>query len=160
MNKYSAFLLAGLVACATDPRTGDDQGDDCVEPTTAVSTVAGSGEPGYKDGNRCVARFTNPVNCAYRDGKIYVADFDNGKIRVVDAATGDTSTLINQQGFQKPFGMTFAPDGTLYVSTDKNPQGQQNTMSGSIWRISVGAKTAQPLAVGIGRPRGLTFYNG
>jgi sugar lactone lactonase YvrE len=152
-----ALLLAGLAACATDPSTpGDDMpGDDAPPFTNGVSTLSGHAEAGYVDGPRGTARFANPVNCAYRDGKVYVADFDNSKIRVVDAETGQTSTLISQQGFSRPFAMAFAPDGTLFVSTDRNPQSQQGIMTGTIWRVDVAAKTATPLAPDIGRPRGI-----
>src|SRR6188508_1490728 len=98
-----AFLLAGLAACATDPSMGDDTGgdDDLGPMTNGVSTLSGHSEAGYVDGPRGKARFANPVSCAYRDGKVYVADFDNNKIRVVDAETGSASTLISQQGFQR-----------------------------------------------------------
>jgi len=58
-------------------------------------------------------------------------------------------------GFQRPFGMAFAGDGTLYVSTDRNPQGMQGPLSGTLWRIDIVAKTATPLLENIGRPRGL-----
>jgi DNA-binding beta-propeller fold protein YncE len=51
--------------------------------------------------------------------------------------------------------MTFAGDGTLYISTDRNPQGQQGPMTGTIWKIDIVAKTATPLVENIGRPRGL-----
>jgi sugar lactone lactonase YvrE len=162
MLKTSAVFLLGLVACGTD---NNGPGDDVVDPddvppfTEGVSMLSGHADPGYVDGKRGVARFNNPVNCAYRDGKVYVADFDNGKVRVVDAETGETSTLINQQGFQKPFGMVFAPDGTLYVSTDKNPQSQQSAMTGTIWRVDIAAKMATPVAIGIGRPRGLAVMS-
>jgi len=160
------FLLAGLAACGTTTATGDDDdttpgddtpGDDAPPLTNGVSTLSGHADPGYVDGKRGVARFNNPVNCAYRDGKVYVADFDNGKIRVVDAATGQTATLIAKQGFQRPFGMAFAPDGTLFVSTDRGPQGEMGPMAGTIWRIDVAAREATPIAVGIGRPRGLAI---
>ena len=154
-----ALLLAGLAACATDPSMGDDMpGDDDAPPfTNGVSTLSGHADAGYVDGPRGTARFANPVNCAYRDGKVYVADFDNNKIRVVDAETGQTGTVISKQGFQRPFAMAFAPDGTLYVSTDRGPQNEQGMMAGTIWRVDIGAKEATPVAPGIGRPRGLVF---
>lgn len=155
-----AFLLAGLAACATDSSTGDDMpGDDAPPFTNGVSTLSGHADAGYVDGPRGTARFANPVNCAYRDGKVYVADFDNNKIRVVDAENGQTSTLISQQGFSRPFAMAFAADGTLYVSTDRNPTGQQGIMTGTIWRVDIGAKTATAIAPDIGRPRGIAVLS-
>lgn len=164
MRKTLGFALSALLAaCASDsdpsstPDGGDTpvDGDDTPPFTDGVSTLSGHADAGYVDGKRGVARFANPVNCEYRDGKVYVADFDNGKIRVVDATTGDTTTLISQQGFQRPFGMAFAPDGTLFVSTDRSPQNESGAMAGTIWRVDIAAKTATPIAPNIGRPRGL-----
>jgi DNA-binding beta-propeller fold protein YncE len=97
-----------------------------------MSTLTGTAEAGDVDGARNMARFADPVNVVYRDGRLYVADFDNNKIRVVDVASYETTTLIAQPGFQRPFGMAFAADGTLYVSTDNDSQGAHSSMSGSI----------------------------
>jgi YVTN family beta-propeller protein len=123
--------------------------------TQGTSTLAGRALPGYVDGARDVARFADPVNVAYRDGHVYVADFDNNKIRVIDTVTYQTTTLIDQVGFQRPFGLAFAADGTLYISTDDDPSGAHSLMSGSIWQVSPGGHTAVVLAGSIGRPRGL-----
>ena len=88
--------------------------------TAGVSTLAGAGQAGYVDGNRDLARFANPVNVAYGpDGNLYVADFDNNRLRVV-AADGTTATVIAQATFERPFGLAFGPDGTLWVSTDND----------------------------------------
>jgi DNA-binding beta-propeller fold protein YncE len=153
------LVLAGLVAgCATNGSGGDDVvGDDDGEVpfTNGASTLAGTEEAGYVDGSRRDARFNNPVNVIYRDGKLYVADFDNSKLRVIDVESHITTTVINQQNFQRPFGLAFAADGTLYVSTDKNPQGGHDLMSGTIWRIDIAKKVATPIAADIGRPRGI-----
>lgn len=166
MLKHNVFFLAGLAACAADPSSttggdGDDGGGDDAPPmTNGVSTLSGHAQPGYVDGKRGKARFANPVSCAYRDGKVYVADFDNGKIRVVDADNGETTTLINQQNFRKPFAMAFSPDGTLWVSTDKNPNGtQQTALSGTIWRVDINKREATPVAIEIGRPRGIAVMS-
>jgi sugar lactone lactonase YvrE len=151
-------LASGLVAgCATNGGGGDDVGDDDgdVPFTNGVSTLAGTAEAGYVDGSRRDTRFNNPVNVAYRDGKLYVADFDGGKLRVIDVDSHNTSTVVSQQGFQRPFGLAFAGDGTLYVSTDNDPKGGHTLMSGSIWRVDIGKKSATPIATGIGRPRGI-----
>ncbi|HEY5921183.1 MAG TPA: hypothetical protein VIV11_05910 [Kofleriaceae bacterium] len=167
-NLLLSLCLAVLVGCTTD--SGDDtMGDDDggVDPggprgmvtETGVSTLAGWSDAGYKDGNRQVNLFNNPVNLAFHDGKVYVADFDNSKIRMVDG-NGNAFTIISKQGFSRPFGMTFAGD-TLYVGTDRDCNGMHDPiestaqMYGAIWKIDVGAKTATCLIDKIGRPRGL-----
>lgn len=141
---------------------GDDGGGDDAPPfTNGVSTLSGHAMAGYVDGARGKARFSNPVNVAFGpDGMLYVADFDNGKIRIVDPEDGQTATTIAAMGFQRPFAMTFAPDGTLYVSTDHDPNGSHSLMSGTIWRVDVESKAATPIALRIGRPRGLAWING
>ena len=152
-------LAAGLAAgCTTngmggDTVVGDDDGD--VPFTAGVSTLSGTDEAGYVDGSRRDARFNNPVNVIFRDGKLYVADFDNGKLRVIDVESHNTTTVVSQQGFQRPFGLAFASDGTLYVSTDNDPKGGHTLMSGTIWRVDLDKKSATPIATDIGRPRGI-----
>jgi DNA-binding beta-propeller fold protein YncE len=160
-----------LAACADippssgDAGTGSDAGTDGgtdgsnsdydVPFTSGTSTVAGGPDTGWADGPRKQARFWNPVNVAYRDGRLYVADFDNNKIRVIDLESFATSTLVAQQGFERPFGLAFAPDGTLYVSTDNDENGKHSLMTGAIWRIAPGSRSATLIVSGIGRPRGL-----
>jgi DNA-binding beta-propeller fold protein YncE len=150
------FLITVIfVGCASNGSNsmGDDDGD--LPFTNGVSTLAGTEEAAYVDGSRRVARFSDPVNVAYRDGMLYVADFDNGKLRAIDTETHVTSTVISQPGFQRPFGLAFASDGTLYVSTDNDQAGNHTLMSGTIWRVDVGAGKATVIANAIGRPRGL-----
>jgi sugar lactone lactonase YvrE len=152
-----AGVFAGCTGSGPSSMTGGgDTGDDGpVAFTNGVSLLAGSADPGYVDGARRVARFSNPVNVAYRDGILYVADFDNGKLRAIDVDTHDTTTVTTPAGFKRPFGMVFAADGTLYVSTDNDQAGNHTPMSGTIWKVDVAKKTATVVANAIGRPRGL-----
>jgi hypothetical protein len=159
----SLLVASVFVGCAangggTDVIPGDDDDGD-LPFTNGVSTLAGSSEPGYVDGSRRVARFNNPVNVAYRDGLLYVADFDNGKLRVIDVNTHNTGTVIAQQGFSRPFGMAFASDGTLYVSTDRDRNGNHTPMSGTIWKIDVSARSATVVAESVGRARGMVVLD-
>jgi sugar lactone lactonase YvrE len=133
---------------------GNDNGD--VPFTNGVSTLAGMATAGYVDGSRKIAQFSNPVNVAYRNGVLYVADFDNGKLRAIDTGTFITSTVIARPGFQRPFGLAFAADGTLYVTTDNDQTGNHTAMSGTIWKVDVTAHTATVVANAVGRPRGIT----
>jgi sugar lactone lactonase YvrE len=156
LSLFAAGLFAGCAADGGSDGSGPgNEGDGEVPFTNGVSTLAGTTEAGYIDGGRAVARFSNPVNVAYRDGILYVADFDNGKLRAIDVDSHVTTTVIAQQGFQRPFGMAFAGDGTLYVSTDNDQLGNHTPMSGSIWRVDIAARKATVLANAIGRPRGI-----
>jgi DNA-binding beta-propeller fold protein YncE len=152
-----AGIAGGLLACTSGGGgAGDDDGGGPPAFTDGVSTLAGSSEPGKQDGSREVARFNNPVNVAVGpDGKLYVADFDNGLIRAVDH-DGTVTTVIAKQGFVRPFGLAFTSDGTLYVSTDNDDTGQHTLMSGTVWRVDVHAQSAAVVVRGVGRPRGLT----
>jgi sugar lactone lactonase YvrE len=156
------FAIGLFVGCAGNgtPMMGDagsnGGGDDGDTPfTSGVSTLAGMAAVGSVDGVRRVAQFSNPVNVAYRDGAVYVADFDNGKLRAIDATTHVTTTVIAQPSFKRPFGLAFAGDGTLYVSTDNDQAGNHTAMSGTIWKVDVKARTATVVVNAIGRPRGL-----
>ncbi len=125
--------------------------------TEGVSTLTGWAEPGDTDGSRAVARFYNPVNVAYRNGMLVVADFDNGKLRKVDTKTYITSSVQLQTEFvfERPFGLAFASDETLYVSTDKNPYGEKTETTGTIWKVDLLTGTAVVVMANVGRPRGL-----
>ena len=131
-------------------------GDGSAPPfTDGVSTLAGAAEAGYVDGDRDHARFHNPVDVAVGpNGKIYVADFDNNLIRVVED-DGTTSTFIKQQGFARPFGLAFAGN-VLYITTDANNHGVHVAkLTGSVWRADINAKIAVEVADSIGMPRGI-----
>lgn len=164
-----SLCLVALAGCSSDDGTtsgGDDGGG--VDPggnrppitDKGVSTLAGWSMPGYLDGNRQVNLFNNPVNAVVGpDGNVYVADFDNGKIRVVDL-NGNASTVVSKQGFARPFGLAFVGQ-TLFVGTDNDCNGQHDPadnnpqLSGAIWQVDIAAKSATCLVDKVGRPRGL-----
>jgi DNA-binding beta-propeller fold protein YncE len=154
-TKIVLCLFGASLAACVGSMGGDGDDDGEVPFTNGVSMLAGSADAGYVDGSRKVARFKNPVNVAYRDGLLYVADFDNNKLRVIDVDSHVTSTVVAQQGFARPFGLAFASDGTLYVSTDNDSHGGHTLMSGTIWRINISGRSASVVAEAIGRPRGI-----
>ncbi|HEX8161107.1 MAG TPA: thioredoxin-like domain-containing protein [Pyrinomonadaceae bacterium] len=67
--------------------------------TRQVTTVVGTGMPGQADGDK--PSFYEPGGLTTANGKLYVADTNNHAIRVVDLATGKTSTLA-LRGLQPP----------------------------------------------------------
>jgi sugar lactone lactonase YvrE len=150
------FLSIALGGCFSSKGDAGDAGTGSAPPfTNGVSTLAGAANAGDIDGDRDIARFSNPVNVALGpDGKIYVSDFNNGKIRVTDS-TGTTTTLIAQMGFARPFGLVFSGD-TLYCTTDANNQGAHTPgTTGSVWQVDTAAKTATEIVDSIGMPRGI-----
>lgn len=116
----------------------------------SVSTLAGGGVSGFVDGPGSQARFYAPSGIAVDAvGKVYVADTGNNRIRVITtdgnvgtyAGTGTSGYFDGAAAFaqfQRPLGIAFGPDGTLYVAdTDNNCiryvslAGQVGTLSGS-----------------------------
>ncbi len=129
--------------------------DDVPPFSVGVATLAGTGEPGFADGLRDEARFNNPVNVAVSPtGEVYIADFGNDAIRRIEP-DGWVTTYLHSVGFEAPFGMAFASDGTFYVETDANDRGARSESTGTVWRLAPGATSLTVVARDIGRPRGL-----
>ncbi|CAM9320884.1 unnamed protein product [Chrysoparadoxa australica] len=58
-----------------------------------VTSVAGAGKPGMKDGAGKQAAFWEPSGLALGDGVVYVSDTNNHLIRTLDVATGTVGTF-------------------------------------------------------------------
>lgn len=81
------------------------------------------------DGKGSIARFQHPLGIVHRQGKLYVADSYNHKIRIVDIATGEVTSFLgtgkagDELGaavqFSEPAGLTIAHD-QLYVADTNN----------------------------------------
>src|SRR5579862_5975082 len=102
MSGMKLFGVGVVLAGCSNPAAAVVDAPPTPPFTNGVSTLAGAAEANDVDGDRDVARFDNPVNVAYGpDGNVYVADFDNSKLRVV-TADGTTSTIIAQATFIRP----------------------------------------------------------
>src|SRR5690606_11402680 len=56
-----------------------------ITPQGLVTTLAGTGEAGYRDGSTAQAQFHAPMGVAVDAlGRVYVADTWNDRIRVID----------------------------------------------------------------------------
>jgi len=99
-----------------------------ITPAGVVSTLAGSGIGGYKDGSRTEAQFNSPSGIAVdRSGNVYVADRDNNMIRKI-TPDGVVSTLAGNKagGFKDatgtaaqfiyPLGIAVDMTGNVYVA--------------------------------------------
>jgi DNA-binding beta-propeller fold protein YncE len=102
------------------------------DPTKEVRTVVGTAElPGGRlfhfgdvDGPKARVKLQHCLGVAYTDGKIYVADTYNNKIKVVEASTGATLTFVgtgkpgksdDPPEFDEPAGISYAA-GKLFVA--------------------------------------------
>jgi len=60
----------------------------------SVTTLAGNGRQALKDGSFSEASFFEPGGLAFLDGKLYVADTNNHKIRVLDLDAKTITTMV------------------------------------------------------------------
>ena len=117
--------------------------------------IFGSGEAALADGSASMARFSNPVNVAVAsNGTVFVADYDNNALRAI-LSNGLVLTVLQRDNFQRPFGLTIARDGTLYVQTDANDMGQRDATTGTIWKLDRDSGAVTVVARNLGRPRGI-----
>jgi len=103
-----------------------------VAPDGTVTTVAGDGIAGFRDGRATEARFNGPIGVAVDgQGHLIVADTYNDRIRRI-AADGTVSTLAGagipgasdgtgpSAFFDTPSGVAVEASGTIYVADTGN----------------------------------------
>ncbi|REJ78799.1 MAG: hypothetical protein DWQ47_04980 [Acidobacteria bacterium] len=127
-----------------------DSGDHTilrVSPEGEITLVAGvSGNPGFRDGKADQALFRAPIGIAVQDGRIFVADTYNDRIRVIENgmvrtlagsgrgfADGDSASAR----FDTPCGIELLVDGRLLIADLGNrklrtigPDGTTSTFAG------------------------------
>lgn len=120
-----------------------------IDPQGNVTTFAGSGVPGLKDGTALQATFHQPEDLVLDNGgNLYIADTGNHAIRKIDpqgnvktiAGNGKSGYLEGSGGqalFFAPRGIAVDSNGTLFVADTGNhairkvdPQGNVGTMAG------------------------------
>ena len=82
-----------------------------------VSTVAGDGEGGYRDGAAAQAQFYRPTGLTLLpDGRVLVVDENSNRIRVLSADLQQVSTLTNADELDRVTALELLPDGRLLVA--------------------------------------------
>jgi gliding motility-associated-like protein len=103
-----------------------------ITPSGVVSTIAGNGTRGSKDGIGSGASFNNPAGVAIdAAGNLYIVDSDNNLIRKIDT-NGIVSTFAGnglyssvdgkgtQAGFYDPHGIAIDKYGNLFIADGNN----------------------------------------
>jgi sugar lactone lactonase YvrE len=125
-----------------------------ITPDGKVTTLAGSSQPGYKDGPGLNAQFRSPASVVVdQAGNVYVADTTNHRIRRI-SPTGEVTTFASspktgyvigyadgpaaEAKFQGPHGMAVDKTGNVYVADTGNhclrvisPDGHVSTLAGT-----------------------------
>jgi DNA-binding beta-propeller fold protein YncE/lysophospholipase L1-like esterase len=123
-----------------------------------VTTLAGSGASGFRDGSRLQAEFMLPAALAMdRQGNLYVADAAAQRIRVV-GVDGHVRTLAGsgqpilhglwvepglrdgpgaQARFNVPCGIAVGPDGLVYVADTYNSRIRRIARDGTVSTFAV-----------------------
>jgi NHL repeat len=103
-----------------------------IDASGNVSTYAGTGIMGFRDGPSDSAQFNSPFDlCADESGNIYVSDFENQRIRKIDrtgyvTTVAGTGTIGYVDGscssaqFNYPRGIVWVHTGCLYIADSWN----------------------------------------
>lgn len=149
-----------------------------VEGNGTVSTFAGTGAAGALDGEPASASFFHPegLSCGF-NSTLYVADFDNHKVRRINVSSGVVSTLAGTgsagaadgdgptASFNGPFGVAAGRYDTVYVADAFNHSIRRITSTGAVSTLagtgSVGAANGVVRApVSFSEPFGIAINAG
>ncbi|MBI3650659.1 MAG: SMP-30/gluconolactonase/LRE family protein [Acidobacteria bacterium] len=140
-----------------------------LDKTGQVTTLAGSGERGLKDGAANTATFDAPVGVALdQQGNVYVADTYNDCIRKI-ARDGQVTTLAGkgvagyQDGqatealFDTPCGIAVDQQGNVYVADTGNNAIRKITLQGEVTTYAKNDDDEQSREARLNQPIGLAF---
>lgn len=144
---------SGLALDATGNLYVADTGNNRVRRVTregAVTTLAGDGAAGFRDGAGTQAQFDAPVGVAVgHEGEVYVADTYNDRVRVI-AKDGSVRTLagtgtpghadggaLDAALFDTPCGLAIAGTGEVYVADTGNNRLRKITKDGQVSTLNL-----------------------
>jgi sugar lactone lactonase YvrE len=145
VSAVALLLGVALLAFALWKRTfAPRDRDDAAEWEAIVTTLAGDGVAGVRDGEPFRARFSDPFGVAAGpDGSIYVADAGEAqRVRRI-APDGSVSTIAGSEGgfadgagtsarFNTPSALARGPHGIIYVADTGNNAIRQLTVEGAV----------------------------
>jgi sugar lactone lactonase YvrE len=152
-GKAAAFNTpSGLAIDAAGNLYVADTGNNAIRkitPQGVVSTLAGDGLAGDKDGKGAAAQFNGPIGVAVdREGVVYVADTYNDRIRrigldgeVTTIAGGKRAGLADgaaaQALFDTPTGLAVSAAGELYIADTGNSAIRKLDKGGKVSTVAI-----------------------
>lgn len=121
-----------------------------VAPDGTVSTVAGSGVPGYADGPALAAQLDTPCALAFDGaGALWIADTNNDAIRKL-GADGQLTTVARGDEhardalMRRPMGLALTGDGYGYVASGARGRVLQLAPDGGVLALADSVRPAVP----------------
>lgn len=121
-NFYSNYLLTMLTVLVFGFFVSN------ISAQNSVTTLAGTGLPGFINGDTSIAQFNSPFGiCIDQEGNLYLADAYNHRIRKISAdgivstyaGTGQAGYLdgdTSEARFNQPINICLDEEGNMYVS--------------------------------------------
>ncbi len=144
---------SGLALDATGNVYVADTGNHAIRKVTpdgVVTTIAGNGLPGYRDGPGGQAQFDGPMGVSVdADGRVIVADAYNDRIRAISpggqvttlaggASPGDADGLGTQARFDTPCAVLVDAKGRIVVGDTRNDALRAIDVAGNVTTIARG----------------------
>ena len=135
-----------------------------VTPDGLVTTIAGSGVPGFVDGQGSAAQFDTPCGIAIDDtGTIVVADTGNDTVRRIDgSAVVSTVPVSSSDGVSRPVAIAVGHAHEIYLTDSRgrivaiDREGTARSLAGSTSGFSDGpgaeARFRGPSAIAVAAP--------
>lgn len=146
-----------------------------ITPQGLVTTIAGTGAWGHKDGKAAEAEFLMPMDlCVDKQGNIYIADIGNHCIRKIDTK-GEVTTIAGKPGvvgyvdgkaqeslFFQPHGIAVNDQGEIFVADMLNHAVRKINSSGMVTTLAgareIGLKDGEGKNARFNRPAGVMVY--
>lgn len=127
--------LGGIVVDSSSRIFVADGGNHSIRMVTTwgvVTTIAGTGSPGFINGPGNIAKFSYPQAITVdNSGTLYVADTTNNAIRKIAFVSGNWTVSTFASGFNQPAGVAIDPSGRVYVADTGNNKVVRLSSSGS-----------------------------
>ena len=144
-NSPSSLAVRGNTLYVADTYNHRIRSINLADPKYPVKTIAGGSAPGtadgegrFEDGKAGPARFNGPSGLVVIDDTLYVADYNNDRIRTVNLEDPKytVGTLTISPVIDGP-GALVAIDDTLYFTEKENHR---------IWAMDIATKRVRPIA--------------